>query len=203
MLVSFCWQYKQTDCRPCSIDTNVWSDESHAGKVTDNITGLRIMACKFEGLVTGLFPSEMSRAGLIPSGVQTTRAWRAPYIVIPSDPPVVEDWCVLGRGWKMWVSLLCSWFSESLQVPPKHSIPTAIGVWYWLRAFPCQKTSKKCYPENYPRTVFLLLQHLNSWLVAMLFIQNNLGWNSFDWIQIATSAGATRRLLSTLASSMG
>lgn len=36
------WQYKHTHCRPCSTGTSICSDESHAGKLPDNITGLEI-----------------------------------------------------------------------------------------------------------------------------------------------------------------
>lgn len=57
----FCWWYKHTDCRICSTDANIWLNESHTGKAPDNASGPRIMACTFEGLVTGLFPAEMFR----------------------------------------------------------------------------------------------------------------------------------------------
>jgi len=43
-----------------------------------------------------------------------------------------------------------------------------------------ENKSKKHHPENNPRMALSLLQHFSSWLVAMLFMQNNLGWNSFD-----------------------
>lgn len=127
---------------------------SHTGKAPDNTSGPRTMVCTFEGLV--FVPIRDVHAYLTPAGVQTARAWRGRYTVNPSGLPVMEHWCILGGGWKMWV---CSSAFQCHYRFLQNSVPAVTGVGYWLWGSPCQKTNTKCFPENY---LTKFLQHLNS-----------------------------------------
>lgn len=152
-------------CRICSTEANIWSDESHTGKAPANAGGPKSMTCTLEGLVTGLFPTEMFR---LTSSLMGFR--------LPGHGG--QSICSASHGRLMYLGKrlkdlsLLFWFLVPLQIPSKQC-PGSVGLILAMGSLPENKYKMFPWklPDNTPSAA------LEFCVFAMLFIQNSLWWN--------------------------
>lgn len=147
---------------------------------SDNTNGLTIMACNCEGLVTGLFPSEMSR---LASSLLGFRLPEHGEVHILSSHLICQSYKT-DVSWEE--AKRCRWDCSShsylshygfLQNRASHQ-PLVFDIGYGL--LPARKRTKNVTLKMAQEQRSYSFSTWNCWVEAMLFIQNNFGWNSFD-----------------------